>query len=126
MRFLLTLLLGTLLVLPSCDGRKDTGLPSSGEGSVLVSDRLSNQRVNSFAEDGDGHIWIATGRGLDKYTVNDYHQYFCADDTLGLPDNRSIPSSTARRAGSGPEPRTASPSRRRKAASAASPSWATA
>ena len=88
MRFPLIFLLGTLLALPSCDGRKDAGLPSSTEGSVLVSDKLSNQRVNSFAEDGDGHIWIATGRGLDKYTVNDYHQYFCADDTLGLPDNQ--------------------------------------
>ena len=88
MRFLLTLLLGALLVLPSCSGRKDVSLPSSGEGSVLVSDRLSNQRVNAFAEDGDGHIWIATARGLDKYSVHEYHQYFCAHDTLGLPDNQ--------------------------------------
>ena len=88
MRFPLTLLLGTLLLLSSCDSRKEAALPLSTEGSVLVSDRLSNQRVNSFAEDGDGHIWIATGRGLDKYSIHEYHQYFCADDTLGLPDNQ--------------------------------------
>ena len=88
MRFPLISLLGTFLVLTSCGGRKDTALPLSQEGSVLVSDRLSNQRVNSIAEDADGHIWIATARGLDKYSVHEYHQYFCADDTLGLPDNQ--------------------------------------
>ena len=88
MRFLPILILGTLLILPSCGGRQEAGLPPSTEGGVLVSDKLSNQQVNSFAEDGDGHIWIATGRGLDKYSIYEYHQYFCADDTLGLPDNQ--------------------------------------
>ena len=88
MKFKLTILLGALLLLSACTGRKDTGVPASTEGSVLISDRLSNQRVNSFAEDADGHIWIATARGLDKYSVHEYHQYFCADDTLGLPDNQ--------------------------------------
>ena len=88
MKIRLTLFLGAFLALASCGGRNDAGLPLSTEGSVLVSDRLSNQRVNSFAEDADGHIWIATGRGLDKYSVHEYHQYFCADDTLGLPDNQ--------------------------------------
>ena len=57
-------------------------------GSIVVADRLSNQRVNAFAEDDDGHIWIATSRGLNRYSVHDYHQYFSADDTLGLPDNQ--------------------------------------
>jgi signal transduction histidine kinase/ligand-binding sensor domain-containing protein/DNA-binding response OmpR family regulator len=56
-------------------------------GNVIVSDRLSNQRVNAFAEDTDGHIWIATSRGLNQYSVYEYHQYFHTDDTLGLPDN---------------------------------------
>ena len=56
--------------------------------SSIVSDGLSNQRINGFAEDADGHIWIATFRGLNKYNVHEYHQYFCSDDTLGLPDNQ--------------------------------------
>ena len=81
-------LLGLILLLPACGGHREAPLPSSTEGSLVVSDRLSNQRVNSFAEDADGHIWIATARGLDKYSVHEYHQYFCADDTLGLPDNQ--------------------------------------
>ena len=55
---------------------------------IVVADRLSNQRVNAFAEDADGHIWIGTFRGLNKYSIQEYHQYFCADDTLGLPDNQ--------------------------------------
>jgi len=56
--------------------------------SSIVSDVLSNQKVNGFAEDVDGHIWIATFRGLNKYNVHEYNQYFCTDDTLGLPDNQ--------------------------------------
>ena len=56
--------------------------------SSIISDVLSNQKVNGFAEDADGHIWIATSRGLNKYNVYEYHQYFCTDDTEGLPDNQ--------------------------------------
>ena len=56
--------------------------------SGIISDVLSNQRVNAFAEDADGHVWIATFRGLNKYNVHEYHQYFCTDDTLSLPDNQ--------------------------------------
>ncbi|MBR4740209.1 MAG: hybrid sensor histidine kinase/response regulator, partial [Bacteroidales bacterium] len=63
-------------------------VPSPAPGSLVVSDRISNQKVNGFAEDQDGHIWIATTRGLNKYTDNDFYQYFSTDDTLGLPDNQ--------------------------------------
>ena len=57
-------------------------------GIFVISDALSNQKVNAFTEDADGHIWIATFRGLNQYNVHEYHQYFCTDDTLGLPDNQ--------------------------------------
>ena len=56
--------------------------------SSIISGTLSNQKVNAFTEDADGHIWIATFRGINKYNVHEYHQYFCTDDTLGLPDNQ--------------------------------------
>ena len=56
--------------------------------SSIISDVLSNQKVNGFAEDADGHIWIATSRGLNKYNIYEYHQYFCTDDADGLPDNQ--------------------------------------
>ena len=75
------------LLVSSCTGMRHAPVTPSSE-SVAVSDRLSNQRVNAFAEDADGHIWIGTFRGLNKYTIHDFHQYFCADDTLGLPDNQ--------------------------------------
>ena len=83
---LITALLLAVTVAASC-GKREQPVPGP-DGSVVVSDRLSNQRVNAFAEDADGHIWIATGRGLNRYSVHEYHQYFCADDTLGLPDNQ--------------------------------------
>ncbi|MBR6883033.1 MAG: response regulator [Bacteroidales bacterium] len=81
-------LLGLVFLLSACGGHREAPLPSSTEGSIVVSDRLSNQQVNSFAEDADGHIWIATARGLDKYSVHEYHQYFCSEDTLDLPGNQ--------------------------------------
>ena len=86
MRYRLLYTLFALMALAGCGNR--TVPAPDGDGSLLVDDRISNQQVNAFAEDGDGHIWIATARGLNKYTVNDYHQYFCADDTLGLPHNQ--------------------------------------
>ena len=86
MRYRLLYTLFALMALAGC-GKRNAPAPD-GDGSLLVDDRISNQQVNAFAEDGDGHIWIATARGLNKYTVNDYHQYFCADDTLGLPHNQ--------------------------------------
>ena len=86
MRHRLFIALFILTALWGC-GNRVAPVPS-GDESLVVSDRISNQRVNAFAEDGDGHIWIATERGLNKFTVNDYHQYFWADDALGLPDNQ--------------------------------------
>ena len=39
----------------------------------ILSGNLSNQRINAFTEDADGHIWIATSRGLNKFNVHEYH-----------------------------------------------------
>ena len=55
--------------------------------SSILSGTLSNQRINAFTEDADGHIWIATSRGLNKFNVHEYHQYF-TDDREGIPDNQ--------------------------------------
>ena len=71
----------------SCTGMHHAPVTTPSE-SVVIADRLSNQKVNAFAEDADGHVWIGTFRGLNKYTIHDFHQYFCADDTLGLPNNQ--------------------------------------
>ena len=38
----------------------------------LITETISNHHVNAFAEDGKGHVWIATFRGLTKF---DGHQY---------------------------------------------------
>ena len=79
------ILLGSLLLL-SCTQRT---LPLAEEGTLIIQDHLSNQRVNAFAEDRLGQIWMGTFRGLNKYTPPEsFHQYFCTDDTLGLPDNQ--------------------------------------
>ena len=51
---------------------------------------LSNQQVNAFAEDSKGRIWIGTFRGLNRYDGHDYYQYFCTNDSTGLPDNQIL------------------------------------
>ena len=54
----------------------------------VYSNSISNNRINSIAEDAQGHIWIGTFRGLNKDAVHEYHQYFCAEDSLSITDNQ--------------------------------------
>ena len=83
---LITAILLLAAALSSC-GKRELPVTRS-DGSMIVSDRLSNHRVNAFTQDTDGFIWIATSRGLNRYSVHEYHQYYSAGDTLGLPDNQ--------------------------------------
>ena len=78
----------SIIIVCACAKEVSPAPSSEVVESLVVSTRLSNQKVNGFAEDRHGHIWIATFRGLNKYDGHSYHQYFCADDTLGLPDNQ--------------------------------------
>ena len=68
--------------------RTETPTQPTQESGIVLSDRLSNLHVNAFAEDKDGQIWMGTYRGLNKYTIHEYQQFFCTDDSLGLPDNQ--------------------------------------
>lgn len=63
-------------------------IEEQAEKDIIVSNELSNKKVNTFEEDSFGHIWIGTFRGLNKFDVHNYHQYICTDDSLGLPDNQ--------------------------------------
>ena len=55
----------------------------------VTSTTLSNNRVTAIAQDSQGHIWLGTFRGLNRYDSHEYHQYFCSsDDNTGLPDNQ--------------------------------------
>ncbi|MCD8031977.1 MAG: ATP-binding protein [Bacteroides sp.] len=56
--------------------------------SPVVAGSISNQKINAIAEDAQGYIWLGSFRGLNRYNVHEYHQYFCTDDSLGLPDNQ--------------------------------------
>ncbi len=66
-----------------------TGLHTGTEmESPVVANDISNQKINAIAEDAQGYIWLGSFRGLNKFNVHEYHQYFCTDDSLGLPDNQ--------------------------------------
>lgn len=88
LRVCLVLLAGLFLA-AGCGRRESKPCADAAEeeSSVAAND-LSNQKVSSFAEDSLGHIWIGTFRGLNKYSVHEYRQYFCTDDTASLPDNQ--------------------------------------
>lgn len=91
LRTLLCLLAGTLyaVCLSACDAKEPLSENRDAEiESPVIANDLSNQKVTAIAEDTQGHIWIGTFRGLNKNNVHDYHQYFCTDDSLGLPDNQ--------------------------------------
>ena len=83
------LITGVVLLAALLTACQSAPLPVQDPGSLVIADRLSNQRVNTIAEDIQGHIWMGTFRGLNRYTPpREFHQYFCTDDTLGLPDNQ--------------------------------------
>lgn len=54
----------------------------------LVEDVVSNNKVSSFAEDAQGHIWIGTDRGLNRYNIYEFHQYFSGSSDRTLSNNR--------------------------------------
>ena len=69
------------------------GLTASSTGTAFapfhfVAAGMSNKKVSCIAEDAQGHIWMGTFRGLNRYNVYEYHQYFATDDTTSLPDNQ--------------------------------------
>lgn len=83
------LLLGALaLSAASCGSAGRVDEQRGQTESTLFSEGISNQQVKAFAEDAQGHIWIGTFRGLNKYNAHEYQQYFCTDDSLSLPDNQ--------------------------------------
>jgi signal transduction histidine kinase/DNA-binding response OmpR family regulator/ligand-binding sensor domain-containing protein len=49
-----------------------------------VSSEISNQQISAFAEDSTGHIWIGTMRGLNKFVVNEFQQYFSSENPNSL------------------------------------------
>lgn len=84
----LILLAGMLLTNVSLPAKDQEEKESITEKSLIIANDLSNQRVTSFEEDAQGHIWIGTFRGLNKYNGKEYHQYYCTDDSTSLPDNQ--------------------------------------
>ena len=54
----------------------------------IITNDISNQKVTSFAEDAQGHIWIGTFRGLNRFNVYEYQQHFCTASELTIPDNQ--------------------------------------
>lgn len=71
----------------SCSRASEDNVCVDLESPVIAND-ISNQRVSSFAEDAQGHIWIGTFRGLNRFNVHEYHQHICTDAENTIPDNQ--------------------------------------
>lgn len=81
-------LLVLLCLVAACQPTEKAEVKEVPVESPVIANDISNQKITAFAEDAQGHIWVGTFRGLNKYNVHEYHQYFCTDDSLGLPDNQ--------------------------------------
>ena len=78
-----------LTIMASCQKtEKPQQRDKDEEHGFVIAQELSNSRVQCLAEDKSGQLWIGTFRGLNRYDGHEYHQYFCTDDTMGLPDNQ--------------------------------------
>ena len=83
-----TLVLSIYCLLFSCMGKECTQTALVQPAGKIISPDISNQQITSFAEDAQGHIWIGTGRGANKYDAYEFCQYFFDSyDTLSLCDN---------------------------------------
>lgn len=82
--------LAVMAVLAMISARPSPDIPPRApDDGVKISNTLSNNRIQAIAQDGQGHVWIGTFRGLNKYDSHEYHQYFCDDSgSSGLPDNQ--------------------------------------
>lgn len=77
---LLTYLVATplLAAIVGC-GQEETACRFPQDG-FKISEHISNQQVNTIAEDAQGHIWMGTFRGLNKFDSHEFQQFFAADD----------------------------------------------
>ena len=85
--FLSLLFISVVFGFVSCAKTKEKPALTDEEHAMVVADEISNHNIKGFAEDAHGHLWIATFRGLNKFDGNKFYQYFCTDDSTGLPDN---------------------------------------
>ena len=79
-------LLAILAIFISCGTSEPQ--TSKQEYEPTISYDISNQQINDFEEDKDGHIWIATFRGLNKYTGHEYRQYFHTNAPGSISDSQ--------------------------------------
>ena len=54
------------------------------EGQFETSSHISNNKVNVFAQDKNGYMWIGTERGLNRYNGYTYKTYFANKELTGL------------------------------------------
>ncbi len=75
-----------VLSMQSCSG--GMGKPSVGiKRNPIIATEPSCQQITCITEDKEGFLWVGTFRGLNKYDGHSFAQYYCADDTTGIPDN---------------------------------------
>jgi signal transduction histidine kinase/DNA-binding response OmpR family regulator/ligand-binding sensor domain-containing protein len=87
MNYLRLLAAAFMAVCVSCSPKQEEADDWGNEGEMVLSDRISNLNINSIEEDSFGHIWFGTDRGVNRYSVNEFQQFFHYSDSIGLPAN---------------------------------------
>ncbi len=80
----------TLICLPLFAAGAKNEVPANPHAiyNRVASDNISNLKINCFAQDSLGYMWIATFRGLNRYNSHNYHGYYCNDEETDIPDNQ--------------------------------------
>ena len=86
MRTLTTILLMLISAIP-LHSQVNASLTRS---QTPISRILSNPYISSIVEDSDGHIWIGTRRGLNRYNGSTYKPFYAGDDSLSLSSDRIL------------------------------------
>ena len=84
----LLILLSVLCVSAASCVHYDHEVQREAIDAPIITNDISNQKVTSIAEDAQGHIWIGTFRGLNRFNVHEYQQHFCTSSELTIPDNQ--------------------------------------
>ncbi len=79
-----------LNIIFGCRTNNPNHLHKNALGLFTISNEISNQQINCFAQDSDGYIWIGTDRGLNKYNGYEYQQYFNSQDKINSICNNTI------------------------------------
>ena len=76
-----------ILMASACGQNRLSVSEQPSSPSVQIAKEITSPRIDSFAQDSTGHIWIGTFRGLNRHNAHEIIQYYSTGDETSLPNN---------------------------------------